>query len=177
MADISPRRSLRVFTPLETAAILYTAANSLSWYAGGLNADLEVNRSIRDAEVLEEAAHPDFFGTCRHRLWTATASIAAELAPGSVLAELQIVRYPVGGKYVDHRDTLTLGAPRSLSLVCYLNDDFSGGATVFPELGIAVQPQTGLTIVFSPLLMHRAEPVLDGIKYAITAWYHVPPAP
>jgi hypothetical protein len=74
-----------------------------------------------------------------------------------VLAEIQIVRYHAGGRYADHRDTPELGAtPRALSLVCYLNDDFTGA--------------------FSPVLLHRAEPVTSGTKYVITAWYHVPPA-
>jgi hypothetical protein len=32
-----------------------------------------------------------------------------------------------------------------------------------------------MAIVFSPVLMHRAEPVLSGTKYVITAWYHTLP--
>ena len=93
-----------------------------------------------------------------------------------MLAELQIVRYRPGGKYVDHRDSPAPGAtPRVLSLVGYLNDDFSGGETVFADPAIVVSPLTGAVAVFSPLLLHRAEPVLAGAKYVVTAWYHVPP--
>jgi predicted 2-oxoglutarate/Fe(II)-dependent dioxygenase YbiX len=57
-----------------------------------------------------------------------------------------------------------------------LNDDFAGGATAFAQPDIAISPLGGVAVVFSPVLLHRAEPVTSGTKYAITAWYHVPPA-
>jgi prolyl 4-hydroxylase len=113
---------------------------------------------------------------CRDRLFAATRAIAAAVAPKTVLAELQIVRYHAGGRYVDHRDSPAPGAtPRALSLVCYLNDDFSGGETAFADPAITVPPATGTVLAFSPILMHRANPVISGTKYVITAWYHVPP--
>ena len=99
--------------------------------------------------------------------------LAAQLAPAAVLAELQLVRYRTGGTYVEHRDRPACdAAPRSLSIVGYLNDDFTGGSTVFPELSVTVRPQAGKAIVFAPDLLHRADPILQGCKYAITAWYH-----
>jgi prolyl 4-hydroxylase len=86
------------------------------------------------------------------------------------------VRYQPGGNYVDHRDSPELGAtPRALSLVCYLNDDFTGGETVFTNPDITIPIRTGTVVAFSPVLLHRANPVLTGTKYVITAWYHTPP--
>jgi prolyl 4-hydroxylase len=84
----------------------------------------------------------------------------------------------VAGRYVEHRDSPARGAtPRALSLVAYLNEDFSGGATTFMEPAIVVAPQSGMAVVFAPELLHRAEPVTAGTKYVVTAWYHVPPTP
>jgi predicted 2-oxoglutarate/Fe(II)-dependent dioxygenase YbiX len=125
---------------------------------------------------LFETDAPALIGRCRDRLFAATRSVAATVAAKTVLAEIQIVRYHAGGKYVDHRDTPALGAtPRALSLVCYLNEDFTGGETVFADPPVTVSPLTGTVVVFSPVLLHRAEPVLTGTKYIVTAWYHTPP--
>ena len=110
---------------------------------------------------------------CHQRLLAITSERASAIAPEGVLGEMQFVRYAAGGKYVEHRDTPALGVtPRVLSLICYLNDDFSGGATVFSESGVVVQPQSGLVVGFSPLLLHAAEAVTAGTKLVVTAWYH-----
>jgi predicted 2-oxoglutarate/Fe(II)-dependent dioxygenase YbiX len=166
----------RVFNPVEGARVVAAAAASPGWQSAGINANLDVDRSVRDAELLYEAAAPALIGMCRDRLFAATRDIASVLAAKTVLAELQIVRYHPGGRYIDHRDTPALGqTPRALSLVCYLNDDFTGGATVFADPEVTVSPRTGDVVIFSPVLLHRAEPVSAGTKYIITAWYHVPP--
>jgi predicted 2-oxoglutarate/Fe(II)-dependent dioxygenase YbiX len=167
----------RAFEPAEAMDVIAAAAASTAWQSAGINANLDVDRSVRDAELLYEAANPSLVGMCRDRLFAATRDIASIMAPKTVLAEIQIVRYYPGGRYLDHRDTPALGeTPRALSLVAYLNDDFTGGATVFADPAISVAPRTGDVVAFSPVLLHRAEPVTAGTKYVITAWYHVPPA-
>jgi predicted 2-oxoglutarate/Fe(II)-dependent dioxygenase YbiX len=167
----------RAFEPAAAMSVVTAAAASSGWQSAGINANLDVDRSVRDAELLYESASPSLIAMCRDRLFAATRDIASVLAAKTVLAELQIVRYHPGGRYVDHRDTPALGqTPRALSLVCYLNDDFSGGATVFADPPVTVSPRTGDVVIFSPVLLHRAEPVTVGTKYIITAWYHVPPA-
>lgn len=166
----------RAFDAEGAAEIVTAAAGSSSWHDAGINANLEVDRAVRDAEILFEADDPALVGRCRDALFAATRGIASAQAARTVLAEIQIVRYHVGGRYVDHRDSPALGAtPRALSLVCYLNDDFTGGATAFTEPDITISPLRGVAVAFSPALLHCAEPVTAGTKYAITAWYHVPP--
>jgi prolyl 4-hydroxylase len=158
-------------------ALRGAAAASPAWRAAEINADLEVNRAVRDADVLGEVEHPQLIAACRDRLFAATRDLASALVPRTVLAEVQVVRYVPGGTYVDHRDTPAPGAtPRALSLVWYLNDGFGGGETAFVERDVALQPLAGLVVAFRPELLHRAEPVTTGTKYAVTAWYHVPPA-
>jgi predicted 2-oxoglutarate/Fe(II)-dependent dioxygenase YbiX len=167
---------VRVFAPHEAATIAFTAAVTSGWSPATINADLEVRPPVRDAEVLEEATHRELFATVRDRLYVATRALAVAFAPATVLAEIQLVRYRPGGRYVDHRDALDDAGPRALSIVCYLNDDFDGGATAFADPDLRVEPATGTAIVFAPTLLHRAEPVTRGTKYAITAWYHALPA-
>jgi predicted 2-oxoglutarate/Fe(II)-dependent dioxygenase YbiX len=156
----------------ESAAIVARAERA-SWHSATINADRSIDRSVRDADVLDQAANTDFIEDLRDRLRAATCDLAAELAPDSELAEIQLVRYRPGGHYLDHRDTPALGAtPRALSIVWYLNDGFSGGATRFVSPDIVVSPVAGVAIAFSPILMHRAEPIVAGAKYAVVAWYH-----
>lgn len=167
----------RAFAPEEARRTIAAADRSSSWRDAGINANLEVDRSVRDAEVLFETDNALLIERCRERLFFATRSIAAAVTPGTVLAEIQIVRYHVGGRYVEHRDSPAPAAtPRALSLVCYLNDDFAGGATTFAEPDVSLAPFAGAVVAFSPVLLHRADPVTAGTKYVITAWYHVPPA-
>lgn len=167
---------VRAFEAAEALEIIAAAAASTAWRSAAINENLDVDRSVRDAELLFEGANPSLIGLCRDRLFAATREIAGVMAPQTVLAEIQVVRYHAGGRYVDHRDTPALGqTPRALSLVAYLNDDFTGGATVFADPDMTVSPRTGDVVVFSPALLHRAQPVIAGTKYVITAWYHVPP--
>ena len=143
-----------------------------AWEDATINADRAVDRAVRDADILDEARERALIRRCRDRLFAATRGLAAHIAPFASLAEVQVVRYLPGGAFIEHRDSPARGAsPRLLSLVCYLNADFSGGATAFSEPAAVVQPQAGLAIAFAPERSHRAEPVTSGTKYAITGWY------
>ena len=177
--EVAPGMYLtRAFDPSEATAIVTAAAASPCWRAAGINANLEVDRSVREAEVLHEADDPALIGDCRERLFAATSGLARVVAAGTVLAEIQIVRYHVRGRYIEHRDSPARGAtPRALSLVAYLNEDFGGGATTFSERDVTLSPLSGVVAVFPPEILHRAEPVTAGTKYVITAWYHMPPSP
>jgi len=172
--EIAPRiYALRAFSLLETVAIVAQADASPVWVRAVINANFDVDPNVRDAEILFEELHQPHARVYRERLARVTDDLAQRLAPGSKLVEVQLVRYQPGGRYVEHRDGPTPGAvQRTLSLVCYLNEGFEGGATTFTELDVSVKPAAGLLIAFPPELMHRADPVLDGRKYVITAWYH-----
>lgn len=56
-----------------------------------------------------------------------------------------------------------------VSLVGYLNDDYSGGEIAFPTYNITIKPEKGDLIVFPSnyMFMHRAMPVEKGIKYSV----------
>lgn len=86
----------------------------------------------------------------------------------------EIVRYPVGGKFMPHSDANSLKPYRALSIVFYLNDDYEGGRTSFPDLGYACTPRTGRVLVFPSQLLHAGEPVLAGEKHIIVLWAFYP---
>lgn len=82
----------------------------------------------------------------------------------------QIVRYLPGGRYLAHADAGQDMQDRYFSVVCYLNSDFEGGTTRFPNLGYRAIPQCGKAIIFPSKYLHSAEPVLEGEKYVLVTW-------
>jgi hypothetical protein len=82
----------------------------------------------------------------------------------------QLVRYVPGGHYLAHMDAGQDMEDRYFSVVCYLNSNFEGGGTWFPNLSYRAVPQSGKTILFPSKYLHAAEPVLAGEKYALVTW-------
>ena len=92
------------------------------------------------------------------------------LALAGANPRLRIYRYGPGEKHGAHWDTvveLADGVRSMLTLVFYLNDDFTGGATDFVELGACVTPQRGRALLFQHRVMHRACEVDSGEKFVL----------
>ena len=101
---------------------------------------------------------------------------------------LQILRYGPGAEYKPHFDyfdpaeagtplILERGGQRVGSIVCYLNTPESGGATVFPDVGLEVAPVRGNAVFFSydrpdptTRTLHGGAPVTAGEKWVATKW-------
>lgn len=83
-------------------------------------------------------------------------------------------RYRVGQKFAQHRDGSFQRSDEEMSwmtLLVYLNSDFTGGRTRFdlpgePEL-VSVSPLAGRALVFAHQHMHEGEEVLAGVKYVL----------
>lgn len=103
--------------------------------------------------------------------------------------DIQIVRYDKDGKYDPHYDgteckgdkeSPCLKNQRIATLLVYLNDDFAGGETRFPNLKVSIKPKKGNAIFFlvsDPKTgmvykntLHGGDPVLDGEKWIATQW-------
>ncbi len=107
--------------------------------------------------------------------------------------KMQVVKYGPDGFYNAHYDAScddTLesvefeknGGQRVLTVLCYLNDDFEGGATQFPTLGKDLKaPVDGALVFYSlqtpesgnqchPLSLHAGMPVISGQKYICNIW-------
>ncbi|MFZ9740324.1 MAG: 2OG-Fe(II) oxygenase [Candidatus Nanopelagicaceae bacterium] len=63
---------------------------------------------------------------------------------------------------------------RFLSFLYYLNEDFSGGETVFPEQNFVMKPKTGSLIIFPPTWQypHIGNQVMSGKKYIMSTYLH-----
>lgn len=98
--------------------------------------------------------------------------------PLNHIENLQCVRYGVGQQFKPHFDSGPTNY-RLHTLLVYLNDDFTGGETFFPELNRSVWPKQGSALYFlnrdadhSVLLYsaHAGLPVTEGQKYACNIW-------
>lgn len=89
----------------------------------------------------------------------------------------QLVRYDPGGFFSVHRDSGPHLAHRYVTVVGYLNDDFAGGGTHFPDADFTAQPALGQALLFPSDYRHQGQPVQTGTKYVLVTWLTAPPPP
>lgn len=115
--------------------------------------------------------------------------------PESNFEHFQCVSYDPNQEYQNHYDTfdessergrktIDEGGQRKYTLLAYLNDDFEGGGTHFPNVDVLVQPKKRRVVIFNNLgedgkvlkaAYHAGLPVTVGRKYAINIWVRTKP--
>ena len=108
---------------------------------------------------------------------------------------LQGQRYEVGQEFKAHTDYFeptgrdyarycTVAGQRTWTVMCYLNEVESGGATRFKAIDKIVQPEVGKLLAWNnmrpngtvnPSTLHHAMKVRAGTKYVITKWFRERP--
>jgi predicted 2-oxoglutarate/Fe(II)-dependent dioxygenase YbiX len=90
-----------------------------------------------------------------------------------MLCPISISKYSVGGEMGKHTDTYDDDKSRTISVVLYLNDDYTGGEIEFEDQGIFIKPTAGSIIVFpsSKPYFHASKPVLSGEKYIVPGFW------
>lgn len=92
----------------------------------------------------------------------------------SDVSDIQILKYPVGGHYIQHTDD-HFNISRTLSFIYRLNNDFKGGDLVFNDREnemLRLKPEPNSLIVWPSnfLYPHGVEPVTEGVRWSIVAW-------
>ena len=93
----------------------------------------------------------------------------------------RILRYQPGGKYLRHADSCQFDTAshtwyrvedRDLSLLLYLNEDYTGGGLSLVNFHCHFRPRAGDLLVFPSdnRYEHQAEVVQTGVRYAIASW-------
>lgn len=159
-----------------------------------------VSESFTRAKVVSqtsEAYHP---GRVAESAWLPqdhelSVSIKQRIAdtlglPTENMEQVSVVRYHVHGEYQPHVDwfdpadesfmACTLfGGQRSHSVLMYLDVDYTGGETGFPNLGLVIAPELGKMVVWpsrgddgelSQDCLHAGLPVLSGLKHIAIVW-------
>ena len=110
--------------------------------------------------------------------------------------KLQVVKYQPGGFYNAHYDASCYdkkecvefeknGWQRIVTLIIYLNDNYEGGHTEFPNLNKQYKLNAGSALLFyslekngnqcHPLSLHSGTPVQSGEKYIANVWLREKP--
>jgi prolyl 4-hydroxylase len=102
-----------------------------------------------------------------------------------------ITKYLPNGQYDDHYDSFIIkensifnqdffdccmnrGGQRAFTFLIYLNDNFEGGSTVFPNLNKKVMPKTGKLVYWENIdsegetneyMLHRGSKIVSGEKW------------
>lgn len=84
----------------------------------------------------------------------------------------KLLRYDVGGRYVEHTDAYVT-EPRYLTLSVTLNDEYDGGHWSFFGGQYQLFPEKGTAVMFPSNFMfpHAIMPVTKGTRYAFVTWY------
>lgn len=89
---------------------------------------------------------------------------------------IQLIRYLPGQKYDFHHDAsdefVRKEYRRTISVIVYLTDEFSGGATEFTHRSF--RPAKGEALIFPSCWTHPhcAQPVTSGEKIVAVTWYY-----
>jgi predicted 2-oxoglutarate/Fe(II)-dependent dioxygenase YbiX len=100
----------------------------------------------------------------------------------------QLLRYRAGGFYKGHADsenfdpttkTWSKVLDRDVSILLYLNDEYTGGSLNFPKFRYILRPKPGMLVFFPSdnRYFHSAESVLSGVRYALVSWASLYGAP
>lgn len=90
-------------------------------------------------------------------------------------------KYRTGDFFKPHVDQSSsrekFGSVRTDTFIVYLNDDFEGGETFFPNYSISIKPKSGMALHFkygypdqrlNQTMIHSGNKVTAGIKYILT---------
>lgn len=121
-------------------------------------------------------------------LWRRLAAAAGRAAQTCEL--MQALRYRPGEEYRPHHDYLPedgadysevrRAGQRAATLLVLLSDEFSGGETTFPRLGLSFRGARGDGLCFenvdaagAPIVdsLHAGAPVRSGVKWMLTLWF------
>jgi prolyl 4-hydroxylase len=144
----------------------------LHWEPGAVHLGSEAPqiRSVRSVSTIDAEGLPELHDVIASldrymSQWMADNQVSLERSPVSIL------RYEVGGQYAPHRDSGPARPHRVLTVLLYLNADYQGGETVFPDIKSTIAPEPGKMLLFDAKRLHASAPVLAGRKYALVAWF------
>ncbi|WP_299456135.1 2OG-Fe(II) oxygenase [uncultured Microscilla sp.] len=79
-------------------------------------------------------------------------------------------KYRPGQEFKEHKDghfRRNAQEVSLLTLLIYLNEDFTGGDTFFRKMDINFVPKQGTALIFEHRVIHAGLPVIEGVKYVL----------
>lgn len=98
----------------------------------------------------------------------------------TVLNEVQLLEYGIGGFYKWHSDIKLKGngdgTSRKLSFVVFLTNpnEYEGGNLIINTSKNEIKMEQGSMIIFPSFIVHKVEPVTKGKRHTLVGWVHGP---
>lgn len=175
--SIESQGKIRLVRILDQATCLRTVRSDRSeddWQPGKLYADGGIQEQwSRSCSIIAETHAAGV-------LAETFAQVRAALSPLCLrdgrrifsLSALNMIRYRPGDRFLPHRDAVPGSANwRRHSIVCYLNSDFDGGETYFPNIDLIITPRIGFALLFPSYFLHEGRGVTSGIKFIINGFF------
>lgn len=173
---------------LKLRAIAVDLRNQGQFHAAGLGLQKQTNAEIRRDEVFWVEAQNQKLSWIWQKLEATRQLLSEELWLGLSHFEAHLAYYAPGSFYAAHLDRSkavggVLKNPRLITLVCYLNPDWTdqdGGELVIynPEntdqVLTQVLPSLGRAVIFrSDIILHEVRPTKNH-RWSLTVWFHAP---
>lgn len=157
---------------------------AVAWLSASVSGG--TNKDVRDTDTMvipssmpetPQESPRDFFNKSMLDIINSTIkpAVSEYMADHGIFYEdfetFSILKYGVGQKFVNHIDDHP-NYHRRVSMVYYMNEDYSGGEIVFPRFGIEYKPKADELLVFPSgyTYNHSVAPVKSGTRYAIVGW-------
>lgn len=175
--------SLELFDPTECRKIVGRIEQLEGWTAALIREGLEgedyynvTRKDVRSANILNSVHVGWLYREFEQKIDSLVKPLVKQLWKLDLSSQsgTQLLKYEAADHYRPHRDTGVDLEQRYFSVVCYLNDDFEGGRTLFPTLDYAVTPEAGHAVLFPSTYLHGSEPVINGRKFVLVSWIEGP---
>ncbi len=178
-----------VLSPQECASLIHATESKgyarASLYTDTFGKEYFSEKRKSDRCIIDS---PQFVATLKERL---RPYLPAEYRSGKmkgmklkgVNERLRFLKYTPGDEFKPHVDgsyTAHDGAISRITILIYLNADYTGAYTEFAGESdwMSVIPEPGMVVLQDQSLLHRVPPLQTGCKYAIrTEVMYYPPAP
>jgi SM-20-related protein len=144
----------------------------------GRGLDQQRDRSIRKDRIHWLEGHRPVLTPWREWTEALRLQLNRELFLGLFSFESHLAHYRPGDFYRSHRDAFQGEANRIVSLVCYLNEDWSEGdggeLMIYAPTGtITVQPRYRTVVLFlSEEILHEVRPAKRD-RHSVTGWFRL----
>lgn len=169
-----------ILTPEECSKIVNFAESSSAWVSGG--GDFWDNRVMNDIEIYQN--NDKEIGLLIHSMRDKLKKkimeaydLKQEIYPDI----MQLVRWFPGMEQTPHWDDMSETADhevfehRVYGAIVYLNNNFKGGKTYYPNFNISIKPNPGMLAVHpgDSDHLHGVTKIEDGIRYTIASFWSI----
>ena len=169
------------FIDYKTLSVFIKYVNGLEFSDAGVSKFNKVNKNIRNTfsktlcMTSNSLSNVHWHNYLAHKFSQSFLNYSRDYKNFSIekLETVEILKYEQGGFYIEHTDHFS-AAPRTLSGIFFLNNDYEGGELIFnlddKDFVIEKKPNRFIIWPSNFLFPHRVTTVTKGIRYSVVTW-------